>query len=296
MTFETLLVPTDGSDPAEAAAHRAFALARALDATVHLLSVADTRLAGSSIDAGETPEIQNRLGDEAREQVASLAEEATAADVAAVEAVRDGVPATEIVDYAREQGVDCIVMGAYGRSDVERLAVGSVADAVVRTAPMPVVTVPWKPGDERREQAAFERLGLATDGSDEAEAAARLGIDLGAALGANVHLLSVGDTALVDRFPDLFDDKAEREERLNQRLSPLRSLARERGVDCVTAVEFGEPAAEIVDYTREHGVDCIVMGTRGRSGVRRVLLGSVASAVVHTSPVPVLTVRGEQTR
>jgi nucleotide-binding universal stress UspA family protein len=61
-------------------------------------------------------------------------------------------------------------------------------------------------------------------------------------------------------------------------------------VDVVTAIVNGRPAREIVDYTAQHDIDLVVMGTHGRTGVSRALLGSVAEAVVRRAPCPVLTV------
>lgn len=293
MTFETLLVSTDGSRPAEVAAHRAFALAEPLGATVHLLSVADTRLTDHATARGGQTRVRERLRESAREQVSALEDAATTYHVSTVGTVREGVPARELVDYAEHNDVDCIVVGSYGRSGVERLAVGSVADAVVRTAPMPVMTVPSRPDDDVRQDAHIERLLVPTDGSDHAWEAARRGLDLAEALDASVHLLTVADTALERRFPNLFGDEAEqeREAALNERLEPLVTDARDRGLDATTTIRSGTPATEIVEYAREHDVDGIVMGTRGLGGVRRFLLGSVADSVVRSSSVPVVTVR-----
>lgn len=297
MTFDTLLVGTDGSRPAEVAAHRAFALARDLDAAVHLLSVADVRLAANTTARGGTRNVRENLREQAREQVGSLENAASVDNLELVGTVREGIPATEIVEYAETNDLDCIVVGSYGRSGVERLAVGSVADAVVRTAPMPVMTVPSRPGDDVQQDAPIDTLLVPTDGSEHAAVAARRGLDLAAALDASVHLLTVADTSLERRFPHLFaDDEARhaREASSNDCLTPLVDDARERGVDATTAIRTGVPATEIVGYAREHDVDSIVMGTRGRSAIHRFLLGSVTTRVVQTSSVPVLTVRNHE--
>ncbi|MFB6219017.1 MAG: universal stress protein [Halobacteriaceae archaeon] len=70
-----------------------------------------------------------------------------------------------------------------------------------------------------------------------------------------------------------------------------RERAGDRAGDMETAVEVGRPARAIVDYAGENDVDGIVMGSHGRSGVARILLGSVAETVVRRSPVPVTVVR-----
>lgn len=65
------------------------------------------------------------------------------------------------------------------------------------------------------------------------------------------------------------------------------------GIETVTAVESGDPYETILGYADEHGIDLIVMGTHGRTGADRYLIGSVTEKVVRTSDVPVFTVRGE---
>jgi len=70
-----------------------------------------------------------------------------------------------------------------------------------------------------------------------------------------------------------------------------QTLADEYGVTLETAVEVGRPSRTIVDYAEENGYDHIIMGSHGRSGVTRILLGSVAESVVRRSPLPVTIVR-----
>ena len=76
-----------------------------------------------------------------------------------------------------------------------------------------------------------------------------------------------------------------------QRFDEAAEMAAEAGVSVDTVVEVGRPSRMIVEYAEEHDVDGIVMGSHGRKGVSRMLLGSVAEAVVRSSPVPVTVVR-----
>jgi len=80
-------------------------------------------------------------------------------------------------------------------------------------------------------------------------------------------------------------------ERAESRLEDARERAAEAGVEVATDIDTGRPARTIVDYAEEHDVDGIVMGSHGRDGVARVLLGSVAETVVRRSPIPVTIVR-----
>lgn len=131
--YEDILVPTDGSDGAERGVGHAVALAGALEARVHALSAVGEAPLGLSVgEAEEEP---------AREAVAAVAE-AAGADGPPVEThVRHG-DATDVIRAAIEDlEVDAVVMGTTGRGATRRLLLGSVTEATVRSAPVPVVTV-----------------------------------------------------------------------------------------------------------------------------------------------------------
>jgi len=80
-------------------------------------------------------------------------------------------------------------------------------------------------------------------------------------------------------------------EAAQERFDEAAELAADAGVPIDTALEVGRPSRVVVDYADEQGVDHIVMGSHGRKGVSRILLGSVAEAVVRRSPIPVTVIR-----
>ncbi len=133
--YAAVLVPTDGSDEAQRAAERGVEFAAALDATVHALSVMK--------GAGALKRDQLRVDAErdAEEAVDHVAAEADRAGVNATRAVEPGVPHEEILQYAREHDIDLIVMGTHGRTGLDHVLIGSVAERVVRTSSTPVLTV-----------------------------------------------------------------------------------------------------------------------------------------------------------
>lgn len=135
--FEQILVPTDGSDAATAAAEHAFELASVLDAGVHILSVVDTTSLG--------PDVRSLLGDSnerAQGDVDALVEKARERGVASVEAaVEEGSPPDAIESYIDMHDIDLVVMGTTGRRGVDQILLGSVAEKTVRSAPVPVVTI-----------------------------------------------------------------------------------------------------------------------------------------------------------
>ena len=141
----------------------------------------------------------------------------------------------------------------------------------------------------------YDSILIPTDGSAESAEAAEAGLDLAEELDAEVHAVSVVDAELV-ASTTYTTGAAKNEERMHEEAeenaAEVAEGARERGLEAVEVVETGIPAEKIVEYADEN-VDAIVIGTHGRSGMRRVLLGSVTDKVVRTASVPVVTVRPE---
>jgi len=136
----------------------------------------------------------------------------------------------------------------------------------------------------------FETVVVATDGSESVRRAVAVAIDLAERFGATVHALSVVDTDEIEGTPASVreDLRGALVESAAEATGDVCDLVRE---EVVTVVREGRPAAEIAEHAREEDADVVAMGTRGRHGENRFLIGSVAERVVRTCPVPVLTVR-----
>lgn len=143
---------------------------------------------------------------------------------------------------------------------------------------------------ERRAYPMFDRLVIATDGSNSVRRAIDVGLDFAARFDADVHAISVIDRREIDAAPEPLREELESALR-RQSEAALATVTEPVGIDVPTAVRSGRPSQEICAYARENDMDLIVTGTRGRHGENRLLLGSVAERIVHTSPIPVLTVR-----
>src|SRR6056297_1315797 len=135
--FETILIATDGSDSVRRAVAVALDLADRFDATVHALSVVDANEVDSSPETVRE-QLRAALSEQADEALSSIA---AATDQPVETAVREGRPATEISTYAREIDADVVATGTRGRHGENRFLLGSVAERVVRTCPVPVLTV-----------------------------------------------------------------------------------------------------------------------------------------------------------
>ncbi|WP_290819221.1 universal stress protein [Halovivax sp.] len=139
--FDRILVPTDGSEHAEAAADDAIELAADQGATMHVLSIADPGPLGDLKLPGDAARPSEALTERAEEFVVGIVDRAEAAGVDVEGTVRSGPPGEAILEYAREIDADLIVMGSRGRGGLHRMAVGSVADHVIRVGDCRVLVV-----------------------------------------------------------------------------------------------------------------------------------------------------------
>ncbi len=139
----------------------------------------------------------------------------------------------------------------------------------------------------------YDRILLPTDGGETTDRALAHAMDLADRYGADLHVLYVVDATV---FPNDVESGAlvsEFEETGKRIVDRVASEAREAGIDpAATAVVRGTPHRTILEYVGDHGIDLVVMGTHGRTGLDRYLLGSVTEKVVRLSDVPILTVRG----
>ncbi|SFS91307.1 universal stress protein [Halostagnicola kamekurae] len=136
--YEHVLVPTDGSEHAAAALDRGVEIAAETGATVHLLSVVPDENYGMESDEDD---LVDRLEKRTRAGLAKAAERVADGDLDVRTAIATGTIYREITTYAETEPIDLIVMGTHGRSGIDPTFLGSVTDRVLRTAPVPVLTV-----------------------------------------------------------------------------------------------------------------------------------------------------------
>ena len=131
----------------------------------------------------------------------------------------------------------------------------------------------------------YRRILVPTDGSETAAAAMEEAIDLAGADSAEVHVLHVIDSWRYDTsIESAVEPLREEADPVVERLAGMAEAA---GVPVTTAIEVGRPAHHVLEYADDHDVDLIVLGTRGRGGLPRRLLGSVTQYVVTHAEVPV---------
>jgi nucleotide-binding universal stress UspA family protein len=138
----------------------------------------------------------------------------------------------------------------------------------------------------------FAKILVATDGSEKNLAAVKEALEIGRACDAPVHAVYVADLSTLESASAdvMIRDTWELVEREGEKaLARIRGIA--GGVKLETVVLEGKPAAEIVKYAKDQEIDLIVIGTQGKRGIERILLGSVAESVIRSAPCKVLVVK-----
>lgn len=292
-----ILVPTDFSRCAQQALSLAVVMARTYHAQLHVLRVQSFQLRDPFNPLYEQTDRVSaaRRGEaEAKFQMRASLEscDLNGITVHQVHRLAEEVgPA--IVDYAAEMRADLVVLGTNGRRGLRYLMLGSVAAEVVRLAPCSVLTVREQPSDRNWEK--WSRILVPIDFSDGSRRALSVACGVSTELGAQLDMLHVVARIHPLTMPDTsctttqeleqsccLDSQAALERLCAHRTNPLR---------CTQLVVVGQPADRIVHQAGELSSDLIVVATRGLSGIKRFLLGSVAEKVVRHSPCPVLTVK-----
>jgi nucleotide-binding universal stress UspA family protein len=284
--YEDILIPFDGSEGAAEVLHHASEIAHWADATIHLLYVADTNRDSVTVVEGQTVDVLVREGEDIIEEAAQTLD---TLGVPYETDVVQGNPAPTIVEYAERYDQDLVVMPTHGREGVSRYLIGSVSEKVVRLSSAPVLTVRMQP-DETLEF-PYENILIPTDGSPAATHAAGHTVEFAASLDATVHVLSVVDDSALG--PDVRSVIAgeESEQAATEAVETVVSEADTHGVtDTIRHIEHGDPAEVIINCIEANDIHAVGMGTIGRRGTDRILLGSVAEKTVRSAPVPVMTV------
>lgn len=286
--FDQILFPTDGSEGADVALDHVLEVAAANQSTVHFLNVVDTpryrvgRVGEEAIDG---------LEDGGQEIVTRAAARARDRGLDTVTDVRRGEPHRTVIDYAAGRNIDQIAMPTHGRRGLERFLLGSTTERVVRRSDVPVLTI--RPTDDRRLRYPYRDVLVATDGSRCAMEALSVGISVARSEDAPLQLLSAIAylTLGVDVRTDIH--RAELEEAANHILSKSAAMARDAGIESVSGtVEWGPSIHKVIlEHIDENDIGLVVVGTHGRTGFDRYLVGSVTEYLIRTSPIPVLTVR-----
>jgi nucleotide-binding universal stress UspA family protein len=298
--YRSVLVPLDRSSFAEQALPWAVSIARRANARldlveVHALYALDHPKAAwvpydSARDAERQRQEQLYL-DATAKWVTSVSPVPSTAAVLPGSALLPQTVADSVLERARAGQADLIVMATHGRSALSCYGLGSVADELVRRAPMPVLLVrPSAAAPHIIPEPVLENILIPLDGSALAERGVEPALDLAGLMEARVSLLrAVGSCpAAGDRGAGGPPEKGQAEVYLERVAGGLR----EQGLQVRThVVAARHAAAAILAEAAAQGIDLIALATHGRGGLRRLLLGSVAHRLVRGAASPVLVYR-----
>jgi nucleotide-binding universal stress UspA family protein len=279
--FPKILVCTDGSPDSEGAITAAINLAKTTGSTVILLEVL-FYLAGYELQAPDTlappmvnMELMQAQETAARERLEAWKAEAAGEGVTLEPRVRTGPSAYEgILEEVDESQPDLIIMGRHGYTGLTRLLMGSVTARVIGHSPCHVLVVP------REVPLSFKRLLVASDGSPFSGAAWTEALSLAKTMGSDLIGVSV---AASDRDIPV----------ATQVVRTLEEEASRQGITLDTMIPMGRPEEGIVKAADFKGASLIIVGSHGRTGLKRLLMGSVAERVIGGAQCPVLVVKGK---
>ena len=270
--MEKLLLASDRSEFSEGAIREAINLAKTCGSKLYIMSVAeepDIREFAENYPLVAAQELERVT----RVYLESLKERAEKEGAACEIIERRGPKTYEyIIDEAAKNNAEMIIMGRRGRTGITRILMGSVTARVIGDAPCKVLVVP------RSARISFEKILISTDGSIFSEFATREAISIAKNIGSSLIALSVykrdENSQVAEASVGMVKDVAERE-----------------GIKVEALTLKGEPYEVIVNTAEEKDAGFIVVGSHGRTGIERLLMGSVAERVIGYAGCPILVVR-----
>jgi len=281
--YTRILIATGGSPWSDAAAAYAIALAAHMGADLCILTVLNVSGVYAMPDVMASSELlMESVEQQGQEMLAHTAARAIDAGVPHVALLKWGNVAETILQTAAEEQCDLIVLGSRGLSCFKRLMLGSISNAVAAKAQCPVLVIKQPPLAPLR----WRRVLVATGGSPWSDAAVDHAIELARVQQLEVCLLYV-DQRRSRRMDSLFSLTSDGKNVLA--LAEARAAA--AGVPYEATLTQGDVTTTILATATEQRCDVIILGSRGLTGFKRLMLGSTSNAVSATAPVPVLIVK-----
>ena len=285
MKIKKILCPIDFSEHSLAANHYASALAKTFDAEIlyfhsFVANFFDKPAELYDYDA-ETKQKKQKLMNYVCPSFASIPHKYF---------LEFDLPLDGILKFQKENEVDLIVMGSHGRTGASRLLMGSFAEFVVRKADCPVMVVKATQATSENSIASSHKILCPVDFSHQNTLAISLASAFARRFGSQIVFLHVASQGKDDYGLAMERTK----EDVMQNLKTV--VPTERSVNYEHRVEVSDNTAlRVCEVAEEIGADQIVMATHGRTGIARVLMGSIAEKIVRRAPCPVLTIRDNAT-
>jgi nucleotide-binding universal stress UspA family protein len=280
--YKKLLVAVDGSQSSMHALSESFRLASNEKSWITVVSVVP-RYAGdlSFVAIGNVADSLRKPCEAALSIAQKLADDACALIKTVCE---EGEIFERVVDLAEAENCDLIIMGRRGMSRIERTLVGSVTARVIGHSQRDVLVVP------SNSSVGWKKILVATDGSKYSKLAVERAIDFAKSYEGELRVVSV-----VDVPAEFYAEAADAVENMIDKskgfLEDIKDQAESEGINTKTFAGEGEAYQVITDLATEQNADVIVMGSHGRTGLKRLLMGSVAEKVIGHASCPVLVVK-----
>ena len=291
-----ILFATDFSESSKPAFRYSVEWGNALDSALTLLNVQSLQ-PGLDIDAAVSQRFFDEQREAAKVQLDSLLTEARVERPAATAQQRTGMPSEQICQFAREQQNDLIVMGTHGWSGIDRVLFGSVAERVIIKAPCPVLSIPLrKPEDiaamhplNPRPRQIVLPLNFSDCSMDAYEYAVQVAKWFDSAI-TLVFAIEPLSYSLDFTLTHPLQDKANRK-KIQDRLVELTEVLTKEGMTAQHEVSEKPAMEATLETCMTRQADLIIMGTHGRKGLSKLVMGSITSKILQHSPYPVLTVK-----
>ena len=303
-----ILVPLDGSDVAAGILPYASQVARSCNVPLVLLTVVDSdaierptsplTLLSLARDKGPNyrEEIEASLQVRALESLKGVASRLRKEGVAVEVQAALGRPAEQILQVSEEEECGLIAMSTHGRNPISRSILGSVTDKVIHTSKIPVLTVtPEREKSNQDDETTFTTIVVPLDGSELAEGALPYAEELASTLSLDILLARAVRTEVPSYTEAGFNvwEPGLTKDMVQEAKAYLAGVAEPltaKGLTVRNEVVIGSPAQALLNLAQETEQNLIAMTTRGRSGLSRWLMGSVAEALVRGSGDPVLVI------
>ena len=280
--YKKILVAFDGSESSKNALLQAFRLANDEECWITVASVIPSY--EGEMELAGVKDIRAALRKPCDDALAEAERIAKAEKTLIKTVCEEGEIYERVVDLADSENCDVIVMGRRGLRRLERVLVGSVTARVIGHTKKDVLVVP------RGTTVGWKNILLATDGSKHSEIAANKAIDFAKSYGGNLKVISVVDvpSEFYGEAPGIVEDLIKKAKTYAEN---VKKQAEAAGIKTETFIREGEAYQAITDIAKEQNINTIVMGSHGRTGLKRLLMGSVTEKVIGYSPCPVLVVK-----
>jgi nucleotide-binding universal stress UspA family protein len=280
--YRKILVAFDGSESGTNALRESLKFAADENCKVTVISVIPPY--EGDLSALWTNNIRSSMEKQCSSALSEALKAAHKEGVAIETVCEEGEIYERIVDFAGTENYDLIVMGKKGLSLVERALVGSVTARVIGYSRQDVLVIP------DGAKISWKKLLVATDGSVYSEAAGKRAIEIAGQHNSEIKALSVVDVTVefMIRAQEVYEELVTKAKSF---ANGIKEKALSAGVKAESLVRDGEVYKVIIDTAKEYQADMIVMGSLGRTGIKRLLMGSTAERVLGHASFPVLIVK-----